>query len=299
MAGSRELGWSEEGGERACARVLIDLALREDLGDIGDVTTKATIPSGATGSALVVSRAEGSIAGLPIVPLILEMGGSSLTWEPLADDGDRAARGKALGRLSGPQGELLTLERTILNFLTRLGGVATLTARFVEAVKGTNAVILDTRKTTPGWRALEKYAVRCGGGRNHRMGLYDMVLIKDNHLAALVAAGNDDPIGAAIAGARKLAPGVPIELEVDTLAQLVRALEVGPDIVLVDNFDPVQLAEAIQLRNARNPSVLLEVSGGVRLEAVADLARTGVDRISAGALTHSAPALDIGLDEEG
>lgn len=298
MGARREHEWGAGSPERGCAAVLIDLALREDLGDGGDLTTKATIPPDARGSSRVVSRGAGVAAGLPIVPLILERAGSSLAWEPLVADGDRVGKGTALGRLSGPRGELLILERTILNFLTRLGGIATLTARFVEEASGTKAVILDTRKTTPGWRILEKYAVRCGGGRNHRIGLYDMVLIKDNHLAALAAAGHDDPIGEAIRSARKTAPGIPIELEVDTLAQLERALGEGPDIVLVDNFGPSELAEAIRLRDGRNPSVLLEVSGGVRLETVAELARTGVDRISAGALTHSAPALDIGLDEE-
>jgi nicotinate-nucleotide pyrophosphorylase (carboxylating) len=191
---------------------------------------------------------------------------------------------------------LLMMERTALNFLQRLSGIATLTARFVAEVAGTKAVILDTRKTTPGWRALEKYAVRCGGGTNHRFGLYDAVLIKDNHLAWLAEGG--DPIGRAVAAARAGAPkgNKFIEVEVDTLEQLDRALEVGPDIILVDNLGPEKLAEAVRRRDAKAPGILLEASGGVTLETVRGLALTGVDRISVGALTHSAPALDIGLD---
>ena len=172
-----------------------------------------------------------------------------------------------------------------------------MTARFVDAVAGTKAVILDTRKTTPGWRALEKYAVRCGGGRNHRFGLYDAVLIKDNHLAWLAEAGEPDPIGAAVGRGAGAGPGrTVVEVEVDSLEQLDRALECGPDIILVDNIGPDGLAEAVRRRDERAPGVLLEASGGVSLATVAALARTGVDRISVGALTHSAPALDIGLD---
>jgi hypothetical protein len=183
---------------------------------------------------------------------------------------------------------LLAWERTALNFLQRLSGIATLTARFVAEVEGTKATILDTRKTTPGWRALEKYAVRCGGGRNHRFGLYDAVLIKDNHLAWLATGA--DPIGAALASARAHAPtGMVIEIEVDTLEGLDRALECGPDIILVDNFDPDRLAEAVRRRDARAPEVQLEASGGVTLAGVAALARTGVDRISVGALTTPPP----------
>ena len=191
---------------------------------------------------------------------------------------------------------LLAMERTALNFLQRLSGIATMTAQFVTRVAGTKAVILDTRKTTPGWRALEKYAVRCGGGTNHRAGLYDAVLIKDNHLAWLAEGG--DPIGQAVKLAREGAPkGTKfIEVEVDTLEQFDRALEVGPDIILIDNLGPEKLAEAVRRRDERAPGILLEASGGVTLATVRALAETGVDRISVGALTHSAPALDIGLD---
>jgi nicotinate-nucleotide pyrophosphorylase (carboxylating) len=204
--------------------------------------------------------------------------------------------GWTIAIVEGPMRALLAMERTALNFLQRLSGIATLTAQFVAEVEGTKAVILDTRKTTPGWRALEKYAVRCGGGTNHRIGLYDAVLIKDNHLAWLADGG--DPIGRAVEAARAGAPkGTKfIEVEVDTLEQLDRALEVKPDIILVDNLGPEKLAEAVRRRNERAPGILLEASGGVNLSTVRALAETGVDRISVGALTHSAPALDIGLD---
>jgi nicotinate-nucleotide pyrophosphorylase (carboxylating) len=196
---------------------------------------------------------------------------------------------------------LLALERTALNFLQRLSGIATLTDRFVAAVAGTRAVILDTRKTTPGWRVLEKYAVRCGGGQNHRVGLYDAVLIKDNHLAWL--AQDADPIAAALKRARdNTPPQTLIEIEVDSLERLDRALAVdrdcSPDIILLDNFSQDALAEAVRLRDHRSPGVLLEASGGVTLDRVQAIAATGVDRISVGALTHSAQALDIGLDFE-
>jgi nicotinate-nucleotide pyrophosphorylase (carboxylating) len=195
---------------------------------------------------------------------------------------------------------LLTIERILLNFLQRLSGIATLTARFVAAVSGTRASIYDTRKTTAGWRALEKYAVRCGGGFNHRFGLYDAVLIKDNHLAWLEAAGahaQPDTIAAAIATARaNTPPGTLIEVEVDTLEQLDRALKRGPDIILVDNMAPELVAEAVVRRDRVAPLVKLEGSGGVNLATVKALAQTGVDRISVGALTHSASALDLALD---
>ncbi len=281
--------------ERKNAETLIDLALAEDLGQAGDVTAYLTIPVKARGSARLVSRSDGAVAGLPVVALLAAR--FELGFDPIEgrEDGDRVSGGCELARVSGSMRSLLAWERTALNFLQRLSGIATLTARFVAEVAGTKATILDTRKTTPGWRALEKYAVRCGGGRNHRFGLYDAVLIKDNHLAWLATGA--DPIGAALASARAHAPtGMVVEIEVDTLAGLDRALECGPDVILVDNFDPDRLAEAVRRRDAKAPRVDLEASGGVTLAGVAALARTGVDRISVGALTHSAPALDIGLD---
>lgn len=281
--------------ERLAAEALIDLALAEDLGDVGDLTAMATIPGGARGAARFVARSSGVLAGLPVVGLIAARFGLEKGWRASREDGDRLGTGDEVARVEGSMRDLLAMERTALNFLQRLSGVATQTARYVEAVAGTRAVILDTRKTTPGWRLLEKYAVRCGGGRNHRIGLFDAVLIKDNHLAWL--ARDPDPIGRAIAAARAAAPaGTVVEVEVDTLDQLDRALECGPDIALVDNLGPEGLAEAVRRRDARAPGVQLEASGGITLETVAAVARAGVDRISVGALTHSATALDVGLD---
>lgn len=283
--------------ERRNAETLIALALAEDLGDQGDLTANATIPADAQGAARFVSRADGVVAGLPVAALLAARFSLADGWRATAKDGDRIAPGNEIARVSGSMRSLLAMERTALNFLQRLSGIATLTSLFVAEVAGTKAAILDTRKTTPGWRALEKYAVRCGGGRNHRIGLYDAVLIKDNHLAWL--ARHADPIGAAVKAARAETPrGTIVEIEVDSLEQLDRALDCSPDIILVDNLGPEALSEAVRRRNARAPEILLEASGGITLATVAALAATGVDRISVGALTHSAPALDIGLDFE-
>mgnify|MGYP000885104251 CR=1 FL=1 len=284
--------------EEANARSLIDLAIAEDLGTRGDITANATIPAQAPGSVRFVARREGVVAGMPVVALVIARFGLEGGWSCLVEDGTHVERGTTLATLKGPMRAVLGLERTALNFLQRLSGVATLTSRFVAAVSATKAVILDTRKTTPGWRSLEKYAVRCGGGRNHRIGLYDAVLIKDNHLAWLASEG--DPIGRSIRMARDSAPNAAfVEVEVDGLDQFDRALECGPDIILLDNLGADVLTEAVRRRDARAPGVLLEASGGVDLTTVASLARSGVDRISVGALTHSAPALDIGLDFDG
>jgi nicotinate-nucleotide pyrophosphorylase (carboxylating) len=237
---------------------------------------------------------------MPVVTLVAARVGLQLEPSTTHTDGSRIDRGTVLATVSGSMRALLAVERTALNFLQRLSGVATRTAEFVTAVEGTRAIILDTRKTTPGWRALEKYAVRCGGGTNHRHGLYDAVLIKDNHLAWLsehCRPVDDEPISWAIASARQhTGRGVPVEVEVDTLDQLELALSAGPDIILVDNFGLGDLVEATRRRDARAPGILLEASGGVTLNSVRALAETGVDSISIGALTHSAPALDIGLD---
>jgi nicotinate-nucleotide pyrophosphorylase (carboxylating) len=283
--------------ERRNADLLIDLALEEDLGQVGDITSTATIPSQAEASARFVARAAGVLAGMPVVARLIDRFELGPRWRPRLEDGDRLEPGGVIAEITGPARSILTLERTALNFLQRLSGVATLTSRFVAAVEGASAAIFDTRKTTPGWRVLEKYAVRCGGGRNHRLGLHDAVLIKDNHLAWLQAEGRREPIAAAVAAARAHAASASfIEVEVDSLDQLRIALGCRPDIILVDNLDPEALAEAIRLRDAMAPGVEIEASGGVKLETVGALARTGVDRISVGALTHSAPALDIALD---
>jgi nicotinate-nucleotide pyrophosphorylase (carboxylating) len=286
-------------GDRAAqdnALNLIDLALAEDLLPArDDLTSRLTIPESATGSARFVARSAGVLAGEPVLRLLADRFGLQVGPEPTLRDGDRLEPGSVIAGVEGPMRQLLAMERTALNFLQRLSGVATMTARFVAEVAGTKAVILDTRKTTPGWRALEKYAVRCGGGTNHRIGLYDAVLIKDNHLAWLAA--EKDPIGRAVAAARaRSAADTVVEIEVDSLEQLDRALACGPDIVLLDNLGPGALAEAVRRRDATAPGILLEASGGVTLSTVSALAQAGVDRISVGALTHSAPALDIALD---
>jgi len=277
--------------ERAAAQRLIQWALREDVGD-GDQTSLAVIPADQQGAAAFVARSPGVLAGLESAQMVFAALNPRLRFEPTASDGARVQAGQRLATISGPLRTLLTGERTALNFLQHLSGIATLTRRFVDAVDRLPCQLLDTRKTTPGWRLLEKYAVRCGGGHNHRLGLFDGVLIKDNHLAARKAS-LADVLRDARANAK---PGIPVEVEVDTLEQLDQAFSCGPDIVLLDNMTPDLLREAVRRRNAAAPKVLLEASGGVTLATVRAIAETGVDRISVGALTHSAPALDIALD---
>jgi nicotinate-nucleotide pyrophosphorylase (carboxylating) len=288
--------------ERRDVEALLPLALAEDLGEGGDITSASTIPSDARGTACLVARSPGVLAGLPVAERLAAEFELLEHWKAYKVDGDRLEPGAIVARLAGPMRSLLALERTLLNFLQRLSGIATLTERFVAATAGTRAAIYDTRKTTPGWRALEKYAVRCGGGRNHRFGLYDAVLIKDNHLAWLRAAavhGGEEPIAAAVASARANVPaGTVIEVEVDTLEQLDVALRSGPDIILVDNLGAAGMAEAVRRRDAVAPSIRLEASGGINLATVGAIASAGVDRISVGALTHSAPSLDLAMDFE-
>lgn len=281
--------------ELAACRRLIDLGLREDLGDVGDLTSQAVIPADLRGRAVFVARSAGVAAGLPVVAEVIAAVEKRLCFEPSAEDGSDVRPGQAVGCVSGPMRGILAAERLALNFLQRLSGVATLTRRYVDAVRGLPVKVLDTRKTTPGWRLLEKYAVRCGGGHNHRIGLWDGILIKDNHLAALGKIA--DPVAEAVAAARRHAAGkVRVEVEVDTLAQLDRALASGPDDVLLDNMTVEDLSEAVRRRNRLAPIVLLEASGGVTLDTIRKIAETGVDCISVGALTHSASALDIALD---
>ncbi len=293
--------------EEACAEVLIELALDEDLDAGGgwsarnDVTSTACIPAEARGTAHVVARAPGVVAGLPILRLIAARFDDGLNVDFDVDDGQTVVADTRLATLRGSVRALLAAERTALNFLQRLSGIATLTATFVAETAGTRAAIVDTRKTTPGRRALDKYAVRCGGGVNHRVGLYDAVLIKDNHLAAIAASGDSNPIATAVRAAHALQVPIQfIEVEVDTLAQLDQALSCppGPDIVLLDNMPIDHVAEAVRRRDRLAPKIQIEASGGVRLGDVAALAAAGVDRISVGALTHSAGALDIALDFE-
>jgi nicotinate-nucleotide pyrophosphorylase (carboxylating) len=282
--------------ERSAAAALIGMALNEDLRGACDLTSVALVPEVQDGVVQIVARQRGVVSGLPIVGLVFTRIDPSVAVDLLCRDGESVMPGRVLANVQGPVRSLLTGERTVLNFLTALGGVATLTRKFVDAAESAHTKILDTRKTWPGWRLLQKYAVRCGGGTNHRMGLSDGILIKDNHLAAWRTQAPDGSVSAAIRQARQRWPGQPIEVEVDTLAQLNDALHESPEIVLLDNMQPHQLREAVAIRDRFSPSVLLEASGGVNLDTIREIAATGVDRISIGALTHSAPALDVAFD---
>ena len=272
---------------------VVELALAEDIGP-GDVTTLATISADAQASAKMVAREPLVLAGLALAEAAFQQLAGSVKTVDKAADGQHLGAGATLVCVSGPARALLSAERVALNFVQRLSGVATLTSQFVQAIKGTRAQILDTRKTTPGWRRLEKYAVTCGGGHNHRLGLYDMVLIKDNHLAALSRA-TPNPIAAAVERARAQHPDLKIEVEADTLEQVDQALAAGADLVILDNMNPIQLRLAVQKCKARAQT---EASGGITLASVRAVAEAGVDFISVGALTHSARAVDIGLDFE-
>ncbi|HJU64461.1 MAG TPA: carboxylating nicotinate-nucleotide diphosphorylase [Gemmatimonadaceae bacterium] len=267
---------------------LVRGSLEED-GAFDDVTTIATVQPDRTAHGTIVSRSKGVIAGVPVALAAFKMLDPSIAIRIDSEDADRVAAGASIMRLSGAPRALLSAERVALNFLQRLSGIATLTARFVEAVRGTGARIFDTRKTTPGLRRLEKYAVRAGGGENHRMGLFDQVLIKDNHLAIL-----SGDVGLAVRRAREYAPvGMRVEVECDSIDQVAAAVEAGVDIVLLDNMSPPMLRQAVQLVARR---AIIEASGGVTLDTVRAIAETGVDWISVGALTHSAPALDLALE---
>lgn len=282
--------------ERHAAIALIEMSLDEDLHGSCDLTSVALVPAHQEGTVQIVARQPGVVAGLPIIEEIYSRLDPAVSIDLLCRDGETVMLGRVLANVQGPVQSLLTGERTVLNFLTALGGVATLTRQFVDAAVGTRAQILDTRKTWPGWRTLQKYAVRCGGGTNHRLGLYDGILIKDNHLAAWRSEAPDGSVSAAIRESRKCWPGQPVEVEVDTLSQLQDALRVSPAIVLLDNMKPAQLSEAVAIRDRVAPQVQLEASGGVNLTTIREIALTGVDRISIGALTHSAPAFDVAFD---
>lgn len=269
----------------------VRVALQEDEA-FNDVSTIATVVSTRHVRSAIVARRDGVIAGIPLAVEAFRQLDPAITLRVEAEDGTRVRAGDTVLALTGHARGMLSAERTALNYLQRLSGVATLTCRFVDAIKGTTAQVLDTRKTTPGWRTLEKYAVRAGGGTNHRLDLRSGVLIKDNHLAAI---GGD--IAMAVARARAIAmPGTPIQVECDTLAQVQAAVDAGADWVLLDNMSLDMLREAVSLCRGR---VVTEASGGVTLESVRAIADTRVDRISIGALTHSAPALDLGLDFDG
>lgn len=263
---------------------LIRTALAEDIGS-GDVTSRLTIPPRCNTEGVIVARAGGVLAGIDVCRRVFRAVDCRIRFRPTLADGDRFRRGALLARVNGRARSILAAERTALNFLQHMSGVATLTSMFVDAVSGTGTVILDTRKTTPGWRQLEKYAVCCGGGTNHRMGLYDMILVKDNHVTATGS------ISEAIARCR--ASRLPLEVEVRTLTQVREALASGARHILLDNMSMTQLRRAVILTRGR---ARLEASGRMSLRRIRAVARTGVNSISVGALTHSAPALDIALD---
>ena len=262
-------------------------ALAEDLGAAGDITSAATIPADAQATATFGTRKAGTLAGLPIAQVVFRAVDPTVSFVAMRHDGDRLAPGDVVARVAGNARAVLAAERVALNYLCHLSGIATATAALVDRVKGTRAVILDTRKTTPGLRAFEKYAVACGGGTNHRFGLYDAILIKDNHIA--VAGG----VAKAIRAARAHAPGVKLEIEVASLAELAEAMAEKPDIVLLDNMSVADMRQAVAYVGGR---AKLEASGSVTLDTIAAIAETGVDYISSGSITHSAPALDLGLD---
>lgn len=288
----------------ADCRSLVQLALQEDLAGDVDLTTHSLVADSRQGRAVFVAREAGVVCGLQVAAIVREVAGASFDWQAVKSDGDAIQPGDCVATIVGSAQELLTCERTILNFLGRMSGIATLTSRYVEQVAGTKARVYDTRKTTPGWRRLEKYATRRGGGCNHRTGLFDAVLIKDNHLA--LSDQDDLSPGEAVARARQWltrrdelrgeARQTIVEVEVDTLDQLRDVLPANPDIVLLDNMTNDQLCEAISLRKGAHSTAVLEASGGVNLDTIGAIALTGVDRISVGALTHSARTLDIGLD---
>jgi nicotinate-nucleotide pyrophosphorylase (carboxylating) len=284
-------------------RQLVRLAVREDLGRQNDWTTIALVAPETQGRAAIVARKPGVVAGLRAAPVLLDEMQATIDWHPRAADGDEVEAGTTIAELAGTARDMLTCERPLLNFIGRLSGIATLARQYFRRIEGTSARIYDTRKTTPGWRRLEKYAVRCGGASNHRTGLFDAILIKDNHLA-LAAEKNLSPADAvrrardflAQLDSQYVTKEMLVEVEIDSVELLDAVLAASPDIVLLDNMAPDQLQSAVERRNELAPDVELEASGGISLENVREIAQTGVDRISIGGLTHSAPSLDIGLD---
>lgn len=280
----------------APAQELVATALREDLGPDGlDVTTLATIPEEQVRRAEIVARAPGVIAGGPVIGMVLEavarlIGTEAPKVELVAPDGTRLVRGDVIARIEGPTRVILMAERTILNIISRLSGVATHTRRWADELEGSATMVLDTRKTTPGMRWLEKYAVRAGGGTNKRMGLYDVAMIKDNHK---IAAGS---VAAAYARVRERFPDVAIQVEVTTPAEAREAYDAGARFIMCDNMDVPTLRDTVELLRAAGEPVEIEATGGMTLEVVADYAATGVDYVSVGGLTHSSPIVDIALD---
>jgi nicotinate-nucleotide pyrophosphorylase (carboxylating) len=285
--------WVDDLVERTLAEDLAGGAVlpsEPDLAVTLDVTSAATVPPAQFGTADLVARADGVVAGLPVAARVFTRLAPGAALTAGAADGDRVARGDVLLSIRGPVRALLAAERSALNIASRASGIATATRAWVDAVEGTGAVVLDTRKTTPGLRPLEKYAVRCGGGANKRMGLYDVAMVKDNHVAA---AGS---VAAAVAAVRERAPRVPVQVEADTAAQALEAVEAGADFLLLDNMAPAQLREVVALVGGRAE---LEATGGLTLAVAREVASTGVDFLSVGALTHSSPILDLALDLRG
>ena len=300
-----QLSWSPQ-VEEDCRRI-VRLAVFEDLDRAYDWTTVALVPEGTTASAHIVARQPGVIAGLEAARVALDEMDIEVQWQQHVQDGAHVAMKTVLATVGGSARDLLTSERIVLNLIGRLSGIATLTRQYVNAVAGTQARLYDTRKTTPGWRRLEKYAVHCGGGHNHRTGLFDAVLIKDNHLALGRQANVAGYTPAqAVERARHFvretladqggAAEIIVEVEVDSLAQLAEVLPVSPDIVLLDNMTTDTLRQAIAMRDAAGSGAELEASGGVNLQTIRAIAETGVERISVGAITHSAVSLDVALD---
>ncbi|MEZ6143489.1 MAG: carboxylating nicotinate-nucleotide diphosphorylase [Zavarzinella sp.] len=277
---------------------LVELALQEDLSTVGDLTSQLFIAPDQVGSAQFVSRRTGIVAGWHVLAEVFRQVDPQLLFQPVLTEGSTMEPGQVIATVTGSVRSILGAERTALNFLQRLCAIATLTRTYVEKLAGLPVQILDTRKTTPGWREIEKHAVRMGGGSNHRMGLYDGILIKDNHLAAIAGSKLEKlaQLQPLIEQARQSHPGITIEVEVDTIDQFQVVLPMKPDIILLDNMPVNILKRCVQIRNEQNSSTLLEASGGITLETLHQIALTGVDRISTGALTHSVKNLDIGLD---
>ena len=298
-----QLDWNDQ-LEAAVRRAVPDWFV-EDLGFEADWTSVALVPPEAMAKLAVVARCPGVVAGLHAAAGVIDAAGERLIWEPLVADGDALVAGTVVARLAGPTRSILQVERVLLNLLGRLSGVATATQQLVDAVAGTGCRIYDTRKTVPGWRLLDKYAVRCGGGWNHRLGLFDAILIKDNHLAAVAKTGMDP--AAAVLRARQFieqtfpparAAAMVVEIEVDAPAQAQAVLAAHPDIVLLDNMSTEELCACVSLRDQMAKQVVLEASGGINLTSVRRVAETGVDRISTGMPTHASAWLDLGLDWE-
>jgi len=265
---------------------LLEMALREDIGS-GDITSESVVPADTMAKGTILSKSEGIVAGLDVAGEVFRMVDPEIDFKKLVSDGEQIHQKQEIATAEGPARSILTAERTVLNFLQRLSGIATLTSEYVRAASGHKARIIDTRKTTPGWRVLEKYAVRVGGGHNHRFGLYEAVLIKDNHIAALGS------ISDAIARARERIPHtMKIEVEVEDMDQVREAISAGADIIMPDNMSADEMTQAVKLIDGR---AIVEASGGIRLEDIPTVAATGVDLISVGALTNAAPPLDISM----